>query len=100
MSFVNPAHAISGPSLFILEESRFQSTLLSEEKSKTAAIVLSLVEPLLGKEHTLWMDNFYNAPTLAITLQFLKTDCVGTLCLNRKDLTKIVNEKKLRKGEI
>jgi hypothetical protein len=33
-SFVNPAHAICGPSLFILEDNRFQSTLTSEEKSK------------------------------------------------------------------
>jgi hypothetical protein len=30
---------------------RFQLTLISEEKSKTAAVVLSLVEPLLGKGH-------------------------------------------------
>jgi hypothetical protein len=33
-----------------------------KEKSKTAAVVLSLVEPLLGNGHTLWMTNFYSAP--------------------------------------
>jgi hypothetical protein len=49
--------------------------LISEEKSKTAIVMLSLVEPLLGKGHTLWMDNFYNAPALAIKLKFMKTDC-------------------------
>jgi hypothetical protein len=44
------------------------STLISEEESKTAAVVLSLMEQLLDKGHTLWMDNFYNAPALAIKL--------------------------------
>jgi hypothetical protein len=54
MSFVNPSQAIFGPLLFILEETTFQSTLTPEEKSTTtAAAVLSLVEPLLGKGHTL-----------------------------------------------
>jgi hypothetical protein len=77
---------------------RFQSTLISEEKCKTTAVLLSLGEPLLGKGHTLWMDNFYSAPALAIILKFMKTDCVGTLCLNRKDVPKIVKGEKLRKG--
>jgi hypothetical protein len=46
------------------------------------------------------MANFYNVPALAVTLKFMKTDCVGTLCLNRKDVPKIVKDNKLRKGEI
>jgi hypothetical protein len=46
------------------------------------------------------MDNFYNARAVAITLKFMKTDCVGTLCLNRKDVPQIVKDNKLRKGEI
>jgi hypothetical protein len=41
----------------------------------------------------LWMDNFYNAPALAIHLNLMKSDCFGTLHLNRKDITKIVKEK-------
>jgi hypothetical protein len=47
--------------------SRFQSALISEEKSKTAAVVF-LVEPLLGKGHTFWIDNFYSARALAVKL--------------------------------
>jgi hypothetical protein len=43
--------------IFTGRETEFQSTLISEEKSKTAAIVLSLVEPLLHKGYALWMDN-------------------------------------------
>ena len=62
--------------------------------------MLSLVEPLLKKGYTLWMDNFYNPPALAQSLKSLKTDCVGTLCLSRKDVPQRVKQKKLKKGEL
>ena len=42
-----------------------KDTVFSGDTNKTAAIVLSLVEPLLEKGCTLWMDNFYNSPALA-----------------------------------
>lgn len=67
--------------------------------SKTSEIVLELIKPLLRKGHTLWMDNYYNCPSLAMYLKSQKTDCVGTLRLNRKDVPKILKEKKLKKGE-
>ena len=54
--------------------------------------MLSLVEPLLEKGRTLWMDNFYNSPALAQRLKILKTDCVGTLHLSRKDVPQRVRE--------
>jgi len=78
----------------------FQTAFISGDTNKTAAIVLSLVEPLLKKGHTLWMDNFYNSPALAQRLKTLKTDCVGTLRLSRKDVPQSVKEKKLKKGEL
>lgn len=78
----------------------FQTSFLSGDTNKTAAIVLSLVEPLLKKGRTLWMDNFYNSPALAQKLKSLKTDCVGTLRLSRKDVPQRVKDKKLRKGEL
>jgi len=68
--------------------------------NKTAAIVLSLVEPLLEKGRMFWMDNFYNLPALAQRLKSLKTDCVGTLRLSRKDVPQRVKVKKLKKGEL
>jgi hypothetical protein len=46
------------------------------------------------------MENFYNAPALAVKLKCMQTDCVGTLRLNRKSVPKIVKDKKLRKGKI
>ena len=46
------------------------------------------------------MDNFYNSPALAQRLKTLKTDCVGTRRLSRKDVPQRVKEKKLKKGEL
>jgi len=51
----------------------FQTAFISGDTNKTAAIVLSLVEPLLEKGCALWMDNFYNSPALAQRLKSLKT---------------------------
>ena len=46
------------------------------------------------------MDKFYNSPALAQRLKTLKTYCVGTLRLSRKDVPERVKEKKLEKGEL
>ena len=78
----------------------FQTAFISGDTNKTATIVLSLVEPLLNKGRTLWMDNFYNSPAMAQRLKSLKTDCVGTLRLSRKDVPQRVKDKKLKKGEL
>ena len=78
----------------------FQTPFISADTNKIATILLSLVEPLLKKGRTLWIDNFYNSPALAQRLKSLETDCVGTLCLSRKDIPQSVKEKKLKKGEL
>ena len=78
-----------------------ESSLISPGTPKTSAIVFKLLEPLLGKGYTLWMDNFYNSPDLAKQLKSQHaTDCVGTVKLSRKHIPKIVKETKLKKGEI
>jgi hypothetical protein len=58
------------------------------------------VEPFMKKGYKLWVDNFYNLPALTQKLKSLNTDCVGTLRLNKKDIPKIVKEKRLKKGEL
>ncbi|PNF24933.1 hypothetical protein B7P43_G09365 [Cryptotermes secundus] len=78
--------------LYTGKDTVLDSSLITADTNKTSAIDLKLVEPLLNQGQTLWMDNFYNSPTLARLLKIThKTDCVGTLKLNRK---------KLKKGEI
>jgi len=78
----------------------FLTAFISVDTNKTAAFLLSLVKPLLEKCRTLWMDNCYNSPALAQRLKNLKTDCVGTLRLIRKDVPQRVKEKKLKKEEL
>jgi hypothetical protein len=39
------------------------------EKNKTTTIVVKLIETLLNKRHTIWMDNYYNSPDLAAFLK-------------------------------
>ncbi|XP_021913223.1 piggyBac transposable element-derived protein 4-like [Zootermopsis nevadensis] len=72
---------------------------VTAETSKTAVIVVKLLEPLLGRGHTVWMDNFYNSPHLARFLKSKKTDCVGTLRPNWKNVPPAVKNMKLKKGE-
>jgi len=78
-----------------------QLSLITPDTPKTAAIVLELLEPLFGRGHTLWLDNFFNSPELGRKLKIKhSTDCVGTLKLNRKDVPKVAKDKKLERGEI
>jgi hypothetical protein len=62
----------------------FETAVTADNNNKISAIFLLLVEPLLNRGHTLWMDNFYNAQATAQKLKSLKTDCVGTLHLKNK----------------
>jgi len=78
-----------------------QSSLITPDTAKTAAVILELLEPLFGHGHMLWIDNFFNTPELARKLKIeYSSDCVGTRKLNRKNIPKEVKDKKLEKGEI
>ncbi|XP_050680468.1 piggyBac transposable element-derived protein 4-like isoform X2 [Leptidea sinapis] len=68
----------------------------------TAKIVYTLIEPLLNRGYTLVMDNFYNSPLLLRFLKKQKTDCYGTLRLNREfvpETIKTLTKTDLRHGE-
>jgi len=55
-----------------------QSSLITPDTPKTAAVVLELLEPMFGHGHTLWIDNFFNSPELARKLKIEhSTDCVA-----------------------
>jgi hypothetical protein len=83
------------------KDTKLDSPLITADTPKTTAIVLKLIEPLLKQGRTVWMDNFYNSPSLARMLKVTyNTDCVGTLRLNRKDVPQKVKNTKLKKGEI
>ena len=78
-----------------------QSSLITPDTPKTAAIVLELLEHLFGRGNPLWLDNLFNRPELARRLKIKhSTDFVGTLKLNRMDVPKVAKNKKLERGEI
>ena len=66
------------------------------DKLKSSKIVIKLCEPLLNKGYTLWMDNYYNSPSLCLLLKDKGVNVAGTL----RHVPPIVKDKKLKKGEI
>lgn len=69
------------------------------EEPTAAKIVLALSDTLLNKGHCLFLDNFYTSLYLSEKLVRQKTDCIGTLRLNRKGTPENIKNKKLDKGE-
>ncbi|CAK1553248.1 unnamed protein product [Leptosia nina] len=70
----------------------------------TSQIVLNLMRPLLGKGHTLVMDNYYNSPLLSRLLKAKhRTDTMGTLRLSREFIPeglKTKTKKNMKSGEV
>lgn len=62
-------------------------------------VVLRLCEGLLGKGHSVFVDNWYTSLDLAEKLIDNETHLIGTLRRNRKYLPKQVMEAKLNPGE-
>jgi hypothetical protein len=81
-------------------ETDIETTLDDGKRNKTSSIVLKLIEDLLGKGCTLWMDNYYNSPDLAAFLKRQGTNVAGTLRLNRKNEPSTIKNAKLKKSEI
>jgi hypothetical protein len=81
MSSVNLLLDICGAFLYTQAKTDIQSTYITPNTPKTTAIVMKLIEPLLGKGYTVWMNNYYNSPELAHFMKRHSTDCVGTLRL-------------------
>ena len=67
----------------------------NENITKLSEVVLHLLEPLLNQEYCLGIDNYYALPELYDILLENKTDAVGTIRCNRKNLPQEVTRKKL-----
>lgn len=65
---------------------------------KTSRVVLELADPLLDKGHCLFLDNYYSSVDLVDKLVRRRTDCIGTMRINRKGLPQEMKTK-LNKGE-
>lgn len=66
---------------------------------KPSQIVFTVVADLLNKGYMLHMDNYYSSPTLFDQLCERKTDAVGTVRVNRRNLPKDFESQELEKGE-
>jgi len=69
---------------------------VEDSRGITFGIDAKLMEPYLGKGHTVYMGNFYNSLPLAQFLFENQNMVVGTLRKNRKDTLNA----KLDKGEV
>lgn len=68
-------------------------------KGHSDKVVMHLMQDMLGKGHSLYMDNYYNSYPLACRLLRHDTYCTGTVLSNRKYLPPAVKSANLRKGE-
>ncbi|GFS85284.1 piggyBac transposable element-derived protein 4 [Trichonephila clavipes] len=66
----------------------------------SSQVVITLMEPLLNKEHCLTTDNFYSSPESADILIQSLIDMYGTLKPRRKDVPKELLSKKIDKGQM
>ena len=74
-----------------------------QDKTDTPAstkIVLDLNEDLLGKGYTIFLDNWFSSPFLFQELHSKRTNVVGTVRKNRKNMPKDLRNLKLKKGEV
>lgn len=70
-----------------------------ESGGATKDVVMKLVEPLLGRGHVVYMDNFYTSPDLVAELKLAGTGATGTVRSNRKHLPPNLKNVSLKKGE-
>lgn len=71
--------------------------ILSKSIGKSGHIVMTLLEPYLGKGHTLVIDNWYSSPNLFLELHKNLTNAYGTVRKNRLGISEL--NKKIKKGE-
>lgn len=69
----------------------------NKDYDKSGSIVMSLLEPYLGKGHTFYVDNWYTSPALFDVLHKNYTNACGTVRKRRKGMPKM--DEKLKKGE-
>jgi hypothetical protein len=57
------------------------------------------MEPYLQNGHTVFIDNWYTSPSLFLNLAGKKTNAVGTVRVNRKNMPQQFKSTKMGKGE-
>jgi hypothetical protein len=73
------------------------TSALEDQLGKSGVIVKELIKPYFYKGYSLYTDNFYTSPTLAMYLHKRKINSCGTVRKNRKFMPNL--EAKLKLGE-
>lgn len=69
------------------------------DDSASECVVKELAESVLYRGHILYMDNWYSSPKLLMTLSHkYKTNVIGTVRSNRKNMPKDLCSVKLKRG--
>jgi hypothetical protein len=71
----------------------------SIEYSASESVVFDLLRPVINRGHTLYIDNWYSSPKLFFALIKNKTNVLGTVRCNRKNMPIDFLKYKLKKGE-
>lgn len=70
----------------------------SPDAGVSAKVIQSLMQPYLGKNHVVYMDNWYSSPSLFDWLYTENTGACGTVRVDRAGLPCL--PKKMKKGEV
>ncbi|XP_017756490.1 PREDICTED: piggyBac transposable element-derived protein 4-like [Eufriesea mexicana] len=62
-------------------------------------VVMELSKSIINKGYTLFLNNWYSSPDLFLKLHKKKTNIIGTLRKNRKNVPKDIQKRILKKGE-
>lgn len=75
------------------------SDKVNSSDSAFESVIKVLLQSVLYKGHFLYLDNWYSSSKLFKTLINSKTNVVGIVCSNRKNMPKDFCKVKLKKGE-
>jgi hypothetical protein len=71
---------------YLYKEGRETAEPVCKCRVKLVALVVKLVEYLMHHSHALWVGSFCNFPELIQIVNSRRTDFVGTLLVNRKNV--------------
>lgn len=67
--------------------------------SASENVVMELSKSIMNKGYTLFLDNWYSSPNLFLKLHQKKTNVIGTVCKNRKNMPHGIDKHILKTGE-
>lgn len=82
---------------FIVYTGSTTEMITFEELGISGSVVMTLLQPYLGKGHSVFLDNWYSSPKLYEELHKQLTGACGTVRKNRQNMPEFDN---LQKGEI